>query len=275
MIASVRVREASVAGLFYPQDADTLRAEISHMLAGSGAQQVHGTVHGLVSPHAGYMYSGSTAARGYALLRGKAYETAIVVSPSHREYFDGVSLYAGDAYRTPFGVVPVNKEVRDELSEGKGMAVDFHGHGPEHAVEVQLPFLQEVLRNLTIVPIVIGNQQKELCLELGTLLAGVIRGREILLVASSDLSHYHPRPEAEVLDRVAIADIVACDAGKLLDDLASGRTEACGGGPVASVLAALHQNGVRNVEILDYRTSGDVTGDETEVVGYVSAALFA
>lgn len=275
MTTPVHVRESSVAGLFYPRDASTLRMEIRHLLGACGKQPASGAVLGLVSPHAGYMYSGFTAAHGYALLQGRTYETAVIVSPSHREYFDGISLYAGDAYRTPFGVVPVNKQVRDELSGGRCMTVDFHGHGAEHAVEVQLPFLQEVLCNLTIVPIVIGNQQKDLCLELGTLLAGVTRGRDILLVASSDLSHYHARAEAVVLDRVAIDAIAACDAPGLLDDLASGRTEACGGGPVAAVLSAVHQNGLRNVEILDYRTSGDVTGDITQVVGYVSAAMFA
>ncbi len=233
-------------------------------------------VYGIISPLAGYLFSGLTAAHGYSLLRGNRYDAVIIVSPSHREYFDGISLYAGDAYGTPFGLVPVNKDLKSELVEGDTcLAVSFHGHGAEHAIEVQLPFLQEVLIDLSIVPIVIGNQRKDLCLELGTLLAQVIRGKEVLLVASSDLSHYHSRAEAEVLDRVVIDDVSAFDYNRLLDDLASGRTEACGGGPVASVLSALHQNGIRHVEILDYRTSGDVTGDDTQVVGYLSAAMFA
>jgi AmmeMemoRadiSam system protein B len=274
MTTSVQVRESSVSGLFYPRDASTLRREIRELLDRCGRQTISGNVVGVISPHAGYMYSGFTAAHGYSLLQGRKYEAVIIVSPSHREYFDGVSLYAGDAYRTPFGAVPVNKKVRDELSGGRFTTVDFHGHGAEHAVEVQLPFLQEVLHDLSIVPIVIGNQQKELCLELGELLGGVTRGRDILLVASSDLSHYHTRDEAEVLDAVAIGDIAAFAPMRLLDDLAAGRTEACGGGPVAAVLSALHRNGVRKVEILDYRTSGDVTGDNTQVVGYVSAAMY-
>jgi AmmeMemoRadiSam system protein B len=275
LTAAVHIRESAVSGLFYPRDAETLRNEVRDLLARCSNRTIPGYVAGIIAPHAGYIYSGFTAAQGYSLVRGKRYETVIIVSPSHKEYFDGISLYAGDAYRTPFGAVPVNKGVRKELSLERHMAVDFHGHGSEHAIEVQLPFLQEVLRDLTIVPVVIGNQQRDLCLELGASLAGLLSGREILLVASSDLSHYHSRTAAENLDSVAISDIEAFDASKLLDDLAAGRAEACGGGPVAAVLSALHQNGIRNVEVLDYRTSGEVTGDNTQVVGYVSAVMYS
>ena len=188
MSATVRIRESAVSGLFYPRDAAALRTEIHGLLSRCGTRDPRGRIAGIISPHAGFMYSGLTAAHGYSLLRGKRYETVIVVSPSHREFFDGISLYAGDAYRTPFGVVPVNKEVREELARDACMTVDFHGHGTEHAVEVQLPFLQEVLSDLTIVPIDIAHQRKDLCLELGTVLARTTRGSEILLVATTDLS---------------------------------------------------------------------------------------
>ncbi len=270
------VREPVVAGLFFPREERVLRDEIHALIERCGQPEVPGMVMGLISPHAGYRYSGLTAAHGYSLLQGKHYESVIIVAPSHNEFFDGISVFAGDAYRTPFGVVPVHGDLKRELAaSGSCVTLDFHGHGTEHAIEVQLPFLQEVLDHLTIVPIVIGNQSKEICIELGRVLAKVTEGKQVLLMASTDLSHYHARAEAERLDRVFIDDVAAFDYARLLEDLADGRTEACGGGPVASVLCALHLNGAERVEILDYRTSGDVTGDDHPVVGYLSAAVLA
>jgi len=275
MHSSPTIRSCAVCGMFYPSDAVALQAEVRELLGRVPPSSIEGTVRGLISPHAGYRYSGFTAAHGYALLRGSRYRTVVIVSPSHREYFDGISVYPGDGYQTPLGIVPVNENVREALiSQSSIVAASMAGHGEEHAIEVQLPFLQEVLGEFDFVPLVIGDQRREYCLELARVLSG-IEQEEVLLIASTDLSHYHPSAEADKLDDVMATDIDAFNADKLMDDLNAGRTEACGGGPSVAVMAALRKLGVKNMRILHRSNSGDITGERHHVVGYLSAAAIA
>jgi AmmeMemoRadiSam system protein B len=270
------VRPPAVNGLFYPNEPAGLRREVSAMLQNVERRVTRGKVRGLIVPHAGYTYSGLTAAYGYALLRGHSYDVVVIVSPSHQEFFDGVSVYSGSAYRTPLGEIPVHSELREKLAQQcQCVLVSERGHGQEHAVEVQLPFLQHVLTSFSLLPIVIGNQERAYCYELGEALASVLSGREYLLVASTDLSHYHSATVANKLDGVVIEDVRQFDHGKLMADLESGKTEACGGGPVVAVMVALQHLGVVSMEVLHHCNSGDVTGDEDRVVGYLSAAACA
>jgi AmmeMemoRadiSam system protein B len=228
----------------------------------------------MILPHAGYAYSGPAASLGYVLLAGKVFDRVVIVSPSHREYFDGISVFDGDGYRTPLGDLLVDHEARKELvADDPLIGASRLGHRQEHAIEVHLPFLRKVLGDVRIVPIVMGEQKRDYCLHLGTRLAEVFTGTNTLFIASSDLSHYHPYQEAESLDSVTIGDVERFDYEMLLSDLEAERTEACGGGPMAAVLAATRQLGANRAEILCHCNSGDVTGDRTSVVGYLSSVL--
>ena len=261
--------------MFYPEHPDELHNQVVDLLRRAEPDVVGGVVRGLVSPHAGYVYSGYTAAHGFSLLQGNTYEVVVVVSPSHHEYFDGISVYPGDAYRTPLGDVPVDVTTRELLLKESPVVSESHrGHGPEHAIEVQIPFLQLVVKNLTILPIVMGDQRREYCLELGRAIGNTVKGKDYLLVASSDLSHYYPSPVACSLDKVMVDDIERFDAEQLMSDLETKKTEACGGGPVVSVLEALHQLDIRKIKVLHQCNSGDVTGDRSSVVGYCSAVAY-
>jgi AmmeMemoRadiSam system protein B len=270
------VRESAVSGLFYPSDPAILRRQvISYLKTGPEGKRA-GSVRGVLSPHAGYMYSGATAGAGYGRLKGSHHSTVIVVSPSHREFFDGVSVYSGHAYETPLGKVSVNAGLREKLIDICPQArASEEGHGEEHAIEVQIPFLQEVLEDFTILPVVVGHQKRELCFALGEALGQVLKEESALLVASTDLSHYHPAKVADRLDNVFIEDVRNGDYGQLMDDLEGGKTEACGGGPTVAVLIALHSLKAAQIEVVDHCNSGDVTGERGSVVGYLAAVAYA
>ncbi len=269
-----KVRKPAVAGSFYDGDSDALRKHVDRLL--DDAEEVHlkGPIRGLVSPHAGYMYSGLAAATGYKALRGSAYEAVLLIGPSHREFFDGISVYSGDAFRTPLGDVPVHQEIRRALAKVSPLIeLSELGHHGEHCLEVQLPFLQRVLGSFSCVPMIIGNQTKTTCLALGEAIAEATRGRNVLLIASSDLSHNHPYDEAVRLDNLAIDQIEAFDELALMAQLEGEEVEACGGGPVVAVMHAAKLQGASRSQILFYCNSGDITGDKSAVVGYLSAAF--
>jgi len=270
------VRRPAVAGMFYPGDAGVLRRDVDALLGAAPKHRAGRPILAVIAPHAGYMYSGGTAARAFARLRGALYETVVVVSPSHREFFDGVSVYSGEAYATPLGEIPIDSVLRDELVRTCGhVSASPEGHRSEHAVEVQLPFLQRVLGPFRLLPVVIGNQRRSICMELGERLGALLTGRPALLVASTDLSHYHPAREATMLDDVFIRVLERGDEEAMMRALEEGSTEACGGGPVVTVLHAARAMGRAAVEVVARSTSGDITGDNQSVVGYVSAVAYA
>ncbi|MBI4427991.1 MAG: AmmeMemoRadiSam system protein B [Ignavibacteriales bacterium] len=268
------VRPPVVAGMFYPDSPVILKRELEQMMLEAVPRPVEGSLVGIISPHAGYMYSGSTAARAYGLLEGKSYDAVIVVGPSHREYFFGISLCAGGAFRTPLGDVPIHEEIRAELeNKTEHILISETGHRAEHSVEVQLPFLQKMLGRFSFVPVVMGDQKRELCQALAERLALVAQGKTILLVASSDLSHYYSYDTAVHLDQKIIQRVEEFDSDGLMKLLEQEEAEACGGGPMVSVMLAAKKLGANRSEILFYCNSGDITGDKDRVVGYLSAAL--
>jgi len=267
-------RPPAVAGMFYPAHPEELRRTIDQLLAEASLKKIPGGLVALISPHAGYKYSGLTAAHAYKLLSGRSYDTVVIVSPSHREIFDGVSVYSGGAYQTPLGNLRVDDSLREELvNDDPVITASLAGHRQEHAIEVQLPFLQRVLGSFMILPVVIGEQKRDACYHLGERLARAVRGRNVLLVASTDLSHFYPSVTAEKLDRVIIDDIAKLDHDTMMNDLETDRGEACGGGPTVAVMLAAKKLGANHASILHHSNSGDVTGDMSEVVGYLSAAL--
>jgi AmmeMemoRadiSam system protein B len=268
------IRPPSVAGVFYPGDPDELAGTIAGMIS-PGSGEAGSPVRGIIAPHAGYAYSGRTAARAYGMLARGAYDTVVVVSPSHREFFEGVSVYDGDAYTTPLGRIPVDRELRAALlAAAPCVRASGAGHREEHAVEVHLPFLQTVLGAFSLLPLVIGHQTPETCFALGEALATVLRDRRALLVASTDLSHFHTDREAREIDAVMIGDVRLFDSEGLMSHLSDGTTEACGGGPAVAVMTALKRLGAHRLEVVEYATSGDVTGDRRSVVGYMSAVAY-
>ncbi|MGD1046233.1 MAG: AmmeMemoRadiSam system protein B [Bacteroidota bacterium] len=268
------VRLPIAAGLFYEGSPDILRKNIDEYLEHARVPKLKSTVRGLISPHAGYVYSGFTAAHAYKMIEGVKYDCVIVVGPSHREYFNGVSIYPGDTYETPLGTIPINKEIREALLKEKNVIVaSDEGHRSEHSIEVQLPFLQCVLGDFSFVPIIMGDQRRELCNELTEAIVRVGRNRNILLVASSDLSHYHPYDEAVILDNRVISELEKFNPETFINKIEEHSFEACGGGPIAAVMNAARQLGANKTEILYYCNSGDITGEKGGVVGYLAAAF--
>ncbi|HEY4612819.1 MAG TPA: AmmeMemoRadiSam system protein B, partial [Bacteroidota bacterium] len=202
------------------------------------------------------------------------FDSVVIVGPSHREYFHGITVFPGDAYRTPLGDVAIDIALREELlKHSKEITLSQLGHRSEHAIEVQLPFLQKVLRKFSFLPIVIGDQRRANCEALADALAKSIGTRNVLLVASSDLSHYHTHDEAVRLDRRVMKEVESFNPDGLMDRLERQEVEACGGGPMVSVMKAAQYLGANRSSVLQYCTSGDITGERDAVVGYLSVAL--
>jgi len=268
------VRPAQVAGYFYPASPDKLKKDISLMLDVTKPKEKFENIFGIVAPHAGYVYSGKTAAHAYNLLIGKKYNTVVIISPSHSEYFPGISVFEGDAYETPLGILKVDKEFREKiLINDEIIFSGFEGHRREHALEVQLPFLQTVLKDFKIVPIVMGDQSKRNIDTLAKKLAEAA-DNETLIVASSDLSHFYSKSQADRLDSVVEKRVREFDYESLQFDLENHTCEACGGGPIVALMKAAKLKNISHSLVLSRTDSGDVTGDNSEVVGYLSAVIY-
>jgi hypothetical protein len=269
------VRMPSVAGLFYESDKELLRSQVDRLLKGAKTPVLHGQLVALIVPHAGYKYSGETAACAFRLLKGERRKTILLVGPSHHAYFDGISVPPHDAFRTPLGDVPLNRPLRERiLRAGRKIILDKIGHVDEHSLEVQLPFLQRMLLEFDILPIVMGDQSGDWCEYLSGVLAKTIDPGEVVMIASSDLSHYHAYSEANRLDEQVIAAVERFDSKLLAEKLERHAVEACGGGPMTVVMSAAKSLGANSSQILHRCNSGDVTGERDRVVGYLSAALF-
>ncbi len=268
------IREPAVAGMFYPADTENLKTEVDLFLSIADTEKKFKNAVGLISPHAGYMYSGKTAAFGFNAVSEKIIDSVIIISPSHHEYFAGVSIYNGDAYRTPLGVVEINKSISRKLSEeGKFIFEGIEGHRKEHAIEVQIPFLQRVFENFSIVPVVMGDQGDVFVNKLADKLAEVIDDKT-LIVASSDMSHFYTKEKANHLDSIVEEHVKKFDYTGLQEDFNNRICEACGGGPIVAMMKAADKIGKNRSKILARSDSGDVSGDDKSVVGYLSAVVY-
>ena len=270
-----QVRPPLLAGSWYPANRDRLQQTIQGYLASTKGDALSGDIKALIVPHAGYMYSGRVAAHAYRHLQGTSFRKVIMVGPSHRVPFEGVSVNVQRAYKTPLGTVPVDQELARRLIRAD-KAINWvpEAHSQEHSLEIQLPFLQFLLSDFQIVPILMGRQDFSTCVLLAECLAEQLESAEdTLVLASSDLSHFHASDRAEELDMVFVERVRNFDPWGLSEALATGRTEACGGGPSIAVLLTARALGADRAVILKYANSGDVTGDHRRVVGYLSAAL--
>ncbi len=273
-----KVRPLAVAGSFYPADPKELAAMVDGLLAKAAPPQV-GDVAALVAPHAGYVFSGAVAAHSFALTKGKKYARVVVIAPSHVEGFGFSSVYDGSAYSTPLGQIPVDREFAAKLAKGSSIRLSALGHTvagerSEHALEVELPFLQRSLGQFQLVPIVMGDQSYDSCRALGLALAKLLSGTtDTLIVASSDLSHFHTYDEAVKLDRKTLKAIEEWDYLSMARNFQSNVWEACGGGPIVAAMIAAERLGANHATVLKYANSGDVTGDKSRVVGYGAVAI--
>jgi AmmeMemoRadiSam system protein B/AmmeMemoRadiSam system protein A len=275
------VRQPGVAGSFYPADPKALTTMIDDMLAKASSSQppISDPILAVVAPHAGYEFSGPVAAYTYAALKGRKFSRVVVIAPSHHEYFDFTSVYDGDAYATPLGTVRVDKAFATQLVKmSPTIQFSSHGHTPtkegaEHALEVQLPWLQRVLGDFVLVPIVMGDQSYENSRALGVALAKLIHGQDTLIVASSDLSHYHPYDDAVKIDHKTLNALQEWDYFSMSRNFEARVWEACGGAPIVAAMIAAERMGANEARVLKYANTGDVTGDRSRVVGY-SADVF-
>jgi AmmeMemoRadiSam system protein B len=270
-----RVRKAAVAGSWYPGDRPNLAGEVDACLAAVAAHELSGRVVALVSPHAGLRYSGAVAAEAYALLRGRRGLTAVLVGPSHRVAFEGVSVYDRGAFETPLGLARVAEDVAaDLLRAHPSITADPWPHREEHSLEMQLPFLQRVVPDARIVPVLLGTQARAEVDVLAAALSSAVAGKDTVLIASTDLSHYHPAPRASELDAFVTGCVARLDADALQDRLEVYRGHACGGGALVAVMKAARTLRATRGQVLRYADSGDAgEHDKSRVVGYVAAAL--
>ncbi len=269
-----RIREPVFAGSWYPGEEEVLRKAVEEYMKEAACEIPPGRMIGLICPHAGYSYSGAVAGHSYHLVRGKQYEAVILVGPSHRYPFPGASVWSRGVWKSPVGDLTVDGELADAIVGHHDLIRDVErAHTREHSLELQLPFVHEALGTVPIVPIVMADQSYENSKLLADAIIRAVGDRNVLLIASSDLSHYHPGTVADRLDSLLIDRVEDLDVKGLLDGLRDGSFEACGGGPIATVLLASRELGAKSAHVLAHANSGDVTGDYDQVVGYLAAAV--
>jgi AmmeMemoRadiSam system protein B len=280
----LKLRRAQVAGSFYKGTTAALNSEIegcfTHRLGPGRLPELRQVgerrLVGLVCPHAGYIYSGPTAAKSYFKLASDGKPNKIVIiGPNHTGLGSGVSMMSEGVWETPFGQVEIDKEAADAISKASDIIdLDDQAHLHEHSVEVQLPFLQYVLKTrFEFVPICMMMQDLETSMEVGKAVAQALKGDDVLIIASSDMTHYESAEAAKRKDRLAIDAILALDDTKLQGTVQSHGISMCGHGPVASMITASKILNAKTAELLGYSTSGDITGDNSEVVGYLAASI--
>jgi AmmeMemoRadiSam system protein B len=271
------IRPAAVAGTWYPGSAGALTREVDAYVA--AATVPAGRVDAVIAPHAGLMFSGPVGAYAYTAAAAGEYGVAALVGPSHFVGFDGVALWPEGAFATPLGDAPVDEGTAAALARFAVVQPMPRAHQREHSLEMQLPFLRRLLPDVPIVPMLMGYQTRQTIEALAEALTSALAGRRALIVASTDLSHYFAADRAVALDRRVLDRVGAFDAAGLLDlfeeypEAERGRYVACGGGPAIAVMMAARALGAREARVLKYAHSGEVSGDNDGVVGYMAAAM--
>ena len=289
------IRRSAVAGSWYPDNPTRLAVELDLYLAKAAVEMTGRSPRALIAPHAGLMYSGPVAAFAYKMLSGSSYRSIVLIGPSHFVPFRGVSIWPAGHWQTPFGAIAVDTELAHAIRTECFDVVDLpSAHGREHSLEMQLPFVAHLQPGARIVPLVMGHQTRETAFALGDGLARAIRsiaandsndsngsndsndsnGSNVLLIASSDLSHYENSAVASRMDAVIVRHVDALDPEGLMTALEQEPRHACGGGPMVAVMHAARQLGASEARVLRYADSGDISGDKSSVVGYLAAAVF-
>lgn len=272
------IRPSPLAGRWYPANPQKLAESVDRYIQAAEIPEINGEILALITPHAGHQYSGPVAGYAFKALRGAQPDLVVILSPYH-QYHTGSILSTGhQAYQTPLGEVPVDTEslktVNQALQEKAGIDISLVQNDTEHAVEILLPFFQRTLgEGFRILPLMIRQQDPALMKILGLILADLIQSDNVLLTASTDLSHFHPADVAQTLDLEIINQINALDPEGLYRAQESGSGSACGLGALAAVIWAAKKAGPVTAYHLSYDHSGTVTGDNSSVVGYTSAVL--
>lgn len=268
-------RRPAVAGSFYPSNPQRLRGDIESYIKGAEKKKLGGELFGLIVPHAGYVYSGPVAAHSYVHLVDSGTELAVVLAPSHRARFEGASVVPSGVFETPLGDIAVDGDVGEETARKPHITFIKEVHADEHSLEVQLPFLQYVLKEFTLLPVIVGTVDMKMCRTIAEELAGVLGAvkKRFTVVISTDLSHYHSHERAQKIDGVFVENLGRFDIPALHEALCADEAQACGEGPVLTGLFLGKALGARSVEVLKYATSGDTAGGKSQVVGYLAAAL--
>ncbi len=274
----MNIRPSPIAGSWYPENPQVLTQHLTQYLDQTQVSIPPGKLWGIVVPHAGYGYSGPVAAYAFKCLRGLNPDLVAVISPLHANHSAPLLTTAYEAYETPLGTVEVDAPALDQLNDalqkrlGYGLTPLHHDH--EHSLEIELPFLQHILGKFRLLPIMIRHQRNRTSVALGQALAETLQGRQALLVASSDLSHFYPQHYACKLDAELLRRLELFDPMGVMDAENEGVGYACGRGAIATVLWAARELGANRVNILHHATSGDVSGDYDVVVGYGAAVVW-
>jgi MEMO1 family protein len=279
-----KIRKLAVLGTFIPADKDILTKQVDEFLntsfvchsrvGGNPLKKNINNIIGLIVPHAGYVYSGQIAGYAYQAIKGKKYKTVILLGLSHRFFVNGAACDNSDTWKSPLGEILIDKELQNKIINQSDFCEineqAFSENIPENSLDTQIPFLQKILKDFSIVPILIGKYSPEICVNLANAIYENIKDRDdILIVVSSDLSHFHDYDSAGKMDNLAIKGICEGDANKFFNKISSEEYEACGSGAITTMLF-LAEKFNSNIEFLDYKNSGDVTGDMDRVVGYAS-----
>ncbi len=269
------VRRPVIAGSWYPGSPDALKRDIGRYMDQATIPEIPRKPVAIICPHAGYMYSGQVAAYAYKTIVGNNYSCVVVISPSHRAYFPFISIWPRGSYETPLGLIDVDEDLCSRLMKSPDIQDDTHPHTAEHALEIQLPFLQASLEVFRLCPLIMGRQDYSLCKELAEALQSCITDPDdTLIVASSDLSHFHSAGKAERMDLKVSERIESFDVSGLSLDLERSSSEACGGGPMLAAMLYSSSVSRTNAKVLKYAHSGHITGDNSSVVGYLAAVVY-
>lgn len=278
MEASLDIRPSPIAGRWYPGEAARLAESVDNYINSALLPPIEGKVIGIIAPHAGHLYSGPVAGFAFAALRGLNPALVVVISPMHHPYYQPLLTSSHAAYETPLGPVLLDQQallaLDENVKEVLGFGLSAVRKDPEHSVEIELPFLQRALSNeFHLLPVMVRDQSARTTEALGHAIAKTVGDKNVLLVASTDLSHFYPQSVANALDAVLLHEVETFNPkGVLLAD-EEGRGFACGKGALAAMLWAARDLGANHVQMLHHATSGDVTGDFEQVVGYGSAVV--
>ncbi len=267
------VRKPVWAGQFYDADSARLARQIDGFLAAAQPVRPAGTIRALIVPHAGYVYSGRMAGVGYKAVQGGDYDTVVILGPTHRVNFRGASIWPEGAFATPLGEAAIDAEAARELAKASGFRFVPEAHAEEHSVEVQVPFIQRALPKAKIVPVVIGRPEEATMRTLASALAGLAKTRKVLVVVSTDMSHYLSRQEAAETDADTIGLVKGRKTSALLRMAERGENTMCGAAGVVTALYYAERMGEAEVDILGRTDSSEGGGPDDRVVGYFSAVV--
>lgn len=272
-----RTKHPNVSGQFYDADPKRLSAQIDDFFAKAKVSPLDKHIDVVIAPHAGYMYSGAVAAYGFKAAQATRYKTVVILAPSHYFGFDGISVWEEGAFQTPLGTVEVDRDFAKKII-GRDEKIYFapQAFEQEHSLEVEIPFLQKAFTDFKIVPVIMGQPSFALLERFAQALQEAVSDRrDVLVVVSTDLSHYHNDATARAMDDLTVSTVKAMDVKKLWESCRSRATmEMCGYVPVTAALLYAQKRGLKHAQVLRYANSGDIIGDRDRVVGYASIVIY-